>query len=253
MFFARLRPGQVAAAAPFQPALRPGLRIYAIGDIHGRLDLLQSLSVKILQDLMGAPCDAATIVLLGDYIDRGPDSAGVVEFLSAESFPGQTVALRGNHEAIFLKFLEDPGVLDSWRQYGGLETLASYGVDVKEAMRGRNFDKARDELLRLLPERHLEFLANTRLSFEADDYFFCHAGVRPDVPLAQQREEDLLWTRGRFNAHKGAFEKVIVHGHTPVDAPQSMLYRINVDTGAYATGSLSCVVLEGAARRFLAT
>jgi serine/threonine protein phosphatase 1 len=144
-------------------------------------------------------------------------------------------------------------VLDNWRHFGGLETLASYGVDVRDAMRGRNYAAAQAKLREVLPPPHQEFFERTRLSWSLGDYFFCHAGVRPNFPLARQEETDLLWIRDEFNDFRGAFEKMIVHGHTPVSEPEVLTNRINVDTGAYATDVLTCLVLEGRERRFIAT
>ncbi len=205
----------VATAA----SLPTGARVYAIGDIHGRLDLLQALSSKLRDDLHGAPHDGSIIVLLGDYIDRGPRSAGVIDWLLAGRMPAPIVALRGNHEATLLDFLAEASVLDNWRRFGGLETLASYGVDVRDAMRGRNYAAARAKLREVLPPAHLKFFEDTRLSWSSGDYFFCHAGVKPNVPLQRQEEQDLLWIRDEFNDFRGAFDKMIVHGHTPVAAP----------------------------------
>lgn len=240
----------VAKAAPTVPA---GLRLYVIGDIHGRLDLLDCLAYKVNDDLRQGRFDEAVTVFLGDYIDRGPHSAGVTERLSAGDFPTPIVALRGNHEATLLSFLDDAGVLEDWRRYGGLETLVSYGVDVKTVMRGQGYGAALTSLRRNLPPRHLAFFEQTKLSWNINDYFFCHAGVRPGVPLGHQTERDLLWIRDEFNGYRGPFEKIVVHGHTPVEEPQVLPNRIGIDTGAYATGVLTCLVLEGANRRFITT
>ena len=236
-----------------KPALAPeGLRIYAIGDIHGRSDLLEALAARIDADLATAPSEALT-VFLGDYIDRGADSSGVIERLSCGDFPTPYHTLRGNHEEVVLKFLEEPGVLESWRKFGGLETLHSYDVDVFDVMRGVGYDRARDELAARMPEAHRAFLEETILSVDYGDYFFCHAGVRPDIPLERQSPQDLLWIREEFLRFRGTFEKVVVHGHTPVPEPEMLPGRINVDTGAFATSILTAVVLEGASRRLLST
>jgi serine/threonine protein phosphatase 1 len=229
------------------------LRRYAVGDIHGRLDLLEKLAKAIDADLQSDPPQEAMTVFLGDYIDRGENSAGVIDRLAEGAFPTPFVALRGNHEATMLDFLEDESTLGSWRQYGGLETLLSYDVDVREAMRGKDFRAAQDALRRQLPPSHLRFLNRTKYFHTDGDYFFCHAGVKPSVPLARQAEHDLMWIRDEFLNYRGPFEKVVVHGHTPVDEPENLANRINVDTGAYATGKLTCVVLEGHRRRFIST
>ena len=250
MIFSRRRAPQPAPAV-MDARVPPGQRVYAIGDIHGRLDLLERLAVKVQRDLSERPCSDAVAVFLGDYIDRGPESAGVLEFLCSGSFPAPMIPLRGNHEAILLDFLNDESVLESWRHYGALETFVSYGVDVKAVLRGRDFAAARDALWSKLPTRHLDFVAKTGLSWSIGDYFFCHAGVRPNVPLARQSERDLMWIRDEFTAYRGPLEKVVVHGHTPSSEPENLPYRINVDTGAYATGVLTCVALEGGERRFI--
>jgi serine/threonine protein phosphatase 1 len=252
MFFAGKKSRQQAPTAT-TASLPSGVRVCAIGDIHGRLDLLQALSSKLRDDLHEAPSEGSIIVMLGDYIDRGPHSAGVIDWLLAGNMPAPIIALRGNHEATLLDFLADASVLDNWRHFGGLETLASYGVDVRDAMRGRNYAAAQAKLREVLPPAHQEFFERTRLSWSLGDYFFCHAGVRPNVPLARQEETDLLWIRDEFNDFRGAFEKMIVHGHTPVSEPEVLTNRINVDTGAYATDVLTCLVLEGRERRFIAT
>ncbi len=235
------------------PASLPkDLRIYAIGDIHGRSDLLAMLAERISADLETAPNEVLT-VFLGDYVDRGPDSSGVIERLCRREFPTPYHTLRGNHEEVVLKFFEDPKVLESWRKFGGLEMLHSYGVDVSEAMRGGGYDRARDALAARMPLAHRKFLEETILSVDYGDYFFCHAGVRPDVPLNFQSANDLLWIREEFLRFRGSWEKVVVHGHTPVPEPELLPGRINVDTGAFATSILSAVVLEGATRRILST
>ena len=227
--------------------------MYAVGDIHGRRDLLDTLANELQDDLNRGSFNEAVTVFLGDYIDRGPDSAGVVERLASGDFPTPIVVLRGNHEAELLRFLEDETAIESWRHFGGLETLVSYGVDLKAAMRGREFQVAQEALRRNLPTEHLLFFERTLLAWSVGDYFFCHAGVRPSIPLAHQNERDLLWIREEFNNYRGPFEKIIVHGHTPVPEPEILPNRIGIDTGAYATGRLTCLILEGEDRRFIST
>ena len=229
------------------------MRVYAIGDIHGRLDLLDALACEVKADLEHGLSKDAVSIFLGDYIDRGPDSAGVVERLMIGDFPTRIVALRGNHEAELLRFLEDDTILEEWRRFGGLETLTSYGVDVEAVLRGQGYKTAQAALKRNLPLNHLKFLERTPLSCEVGDYFFCHAGVRPNVPLDRQDERDLLWIREEFTNHRNPFGKIIVHGHTPTPEPEILANRIGVDTGAYATGRLTCLILEGQDRRFIST
>jgi len=234
------------------PSAPPGMRVYAIGDVHGRLDLLIELERQISRDLATAPTDVLT-VFLGDYVDRGKDSAGVLERLSAIEFCTPICALRGNHEEVFLQFLSDASVLESWRKFGGLETLHSYGVNVTDAMRGAGFDRARAALRKVLPPHHQKFLEETRHSVTLGDYFFCHAGAKPGIDLEFQTAKDLLWIREEFLRFEGEFGKIVVHGHSPMSAPEIKANRINVDTGAYASSVLTALVLEGETRRFLST
>lgn len=233
-------------------ALPDGMRVYAIGDIHGRRDLLEDLCAQIDKDLESAP-SAVMTVFLGDYVDRGSDSAGVIERLAERNFPTPFCALRGNHEQVLLQFLQDETLLESWRKFGGLETLHSYGVDVTDPMRGRGYAMARSAFMERIPESHLIFLENTKLGVAYGDFFFVHAGVRPGVSLHAQRADDLLWIRDEFLLSQDVWEKVVVHGHTPVQAPEVRQNRINIDTGAFATSVLTALVLEGADRRFIQT
>lgn len=235
-----------APGAPQEPN-----RVYAIGDIHGRADLLDCMIEAIEGDLTRHPTQAALTVTLGDYVDRGPDSRGVIERLARNPFCTPFIALRGNHESVFEEFLRDASIADYWRALGGLETLYSYGVDVAPLMRGRGHKEAAEALRAALPQRHVEFLGSLRLTHSAGQYFFCHAGVRPGVPLERQREEDLLWIRGEFLDSRADFGKVVVHGHTPRGAPELRPNRINVDTGAFMSGQLTCAVLEDEGVRFL--
>ncbi|MDR3448869.1 MAG: metallophosphoesterase family protein [Alphaproteobacteria bacterium] len=251
MQFPRLAPW-FEKQKPAVPVIPRGVRLYVIGDIHGRLDLLNDLERQISSDLETAPAEVQTI-FLGDYVDRGGESAGVIERLSAGDFCTAICPLRGNHEEVFLQFLSNASVLASWRKIGGLETLHSYGVDVGEAMRGIGYDRAQAALIEKLPQRHREFLEKTRLSFTLGDYFFSHAGIRPDVDLERQSAEDLLWIRNAFLQFQGDFGKIVVHGHTPTPTPEVRPNRINIDTGAYASSVLTALILEGETRRFLAT
>lgn len=236
------------------PATPEGLRIYAVADIHGRADLLTAMEDVIGADLVHSPCAAAVTVFTGDYVDRGPHSWEVVERLSSGPFVTQAITLRGNHEALFLKFLEDPlAIAEGWRQNGGLETLLSYGVDAYHLRRGASMEDMARSFQERVPGRHLDFLNQLPLSVTLGDYFFCHAGVRPGVRLEDQRESDLLWIREEFLGTDSDFGKVVVHGHTPVPRPEVRRNRINIDTGAYMTNRLTCLVLEGRDQRFLWT
>jgi len=193
----------------------------------------------------------ALTVTLGDYIDRGPQSRGVIERLSVNPFPTLYVALKGNHETLLEAFLADPSVGAHWRRLGGLETIASFGVPVQQLMLGRNYEDAAAQLRKALTQQHRDFLASLKTSVVVGRYFLCHAGVRPGVPLDRQREDDLLWIRDEFLNSTEDFGKIVVHGHTPVAEPEVLPNRINIDTGAFMTGRLTCVVLEKDRHRFL--
>jgi Calcineurin-like phosphoesterase len=226
-------------------------RVYVIGDIHGRSDLLDKMIEQIEQDLKQSPVTDALTVTLGDYIDRGPDSRGVLDRLAKNPFPTRYIALKGNHEALFERFLNDPAVASQWRRLGGLETLYSYGISVAKVMVGKGFEEASVALRQAVPKEHLRFLGSLELTVSVGDYFLCHAGVRPGIPLEQQRPEDLLWIRDEFLNSKERFGKVVVHGHSPTAEPEVLPNRINIDTGAFATGRLTCLVLEPGSRRFI--
>lgn len=233
-----------------QASVPAGLSVYAVGDIHGRSDLLDSLA-RVIERAAAETSGQVLTVFLGDYLDRGIKSADVIERLATRDFPTPFIALRGNHEATFLNFLDDPQILAEWRHWGALETLVSYGVDVREVRLGRGFETAQAELKSVLPTHHLKFLQETKLSCSIGDYFFCHAGARPHVPLDAQSERDLLWIRDEFLTHADGFEQIVVHGHTPVQEAELLPHRINVDTGAYVSGTLTCVELSGSERRLL--
>lgn len=229
------------------------MRVYAIGDIHGCSDLLDRMVQAIGADLATHPAHDALTVTLGDYIDRGPDSRGVLDRLARNPFPTAYLALKGNHEQLLSTFLTDPSVMGHWRELGAIETLKSYGVSAGALMPARDYSKAAAAFRDALPLEHLQFLSQLKLSFDAGSYFLCHAGIRPGVPFDRQSEEDLLWIREDFLDSRIDFGKVVVHGHTPVDQPEILPNRINIDTGAFFTGRLTCVALEGASRRFFST
>lgn len=235
------------------PQVPDGHRVYAIGDVHGRADLLGHMRELIAADLHRAPAaQACTTILLGDYVDRGPDSKEVIEQLvSGEPFPTRLIALKGNHEAMLLGFLSQPESGEVWRRNGGVETLHSYGVDVGKLRLGRGFIAAAADFRDRLPPSHLAFLRQLQCSISIGDYYFCHAGVRPGVPLDSQRDEDLIWIRGEFLGSDEYFGKIVVHGHNVAAEPEIKPNRISVDTGAYISNRLTCVVLQGIDQRFL--
>jgi serine/threonine protein phosphatase 1 len=235
------------AAAP------EGLRIYAIGDIHGRADLLARLASRIEADLRESGYRDAITIFLGDYVDRGRDSRGVIERLARGDFPTPIVTLRGNHEDELLRYLDDPFLLDQWAAFGGLVALQSYGVDAGHEMARGGVAAVHAAFLARFPASHRTFLEHTQYSAEYGEYFFCHAGVRPHVPLDRQDPQDLMWIRYEFLNFHGSFGKVVVHGHTPHAAVENLENRINLDTRAFKSGLLTAVVLEGAGRRFIDT
>ena len=227
-------------------------RLYVIGDIHGRVDLLDRVIAAIHRDVEKHGPDALTVTL-GDYIDRGPASRGVLDRLIGNPFPTPYIALKGNHEALLESFLADPAVAgEYWRGLGGLETLHSYGVPVSGLMTKERYEEAAERLRAAMPAEHMRFLQSLKISHSHDKYFLCHAGVRPGVPLERQSVEDLLWIRGEFLNSKLDFGKIVVHGHTPLEEPEVLPNRINIDSGAFATGQLTCVVLlDEGGHRFL--
>ena len=229
------------------------MRLYVIGDIHGRSDLLDRMVDEIHRDIESHESGECLTVTLGDYVDRGPDSRGVLDRVARNPFPTRYIALKGNHETLFETFLQDPAVGPYWRSLGGLETLHSYGVGVSDLMLGKGFDQAAGELRAAVPKEHLVFLSSLEPSVTFGNYFLCHAGVRPGIPLARQSLEDLLWIRDEFLNSKMDFGKIVVHGHSPTERPEVLPNRINIDTGAFATGRLTCLVIDGERHRFLFT
>ena len=233
--------------------VQPGRRVYAIGDLHGQIELLEQMLALIEYDLAKRPCIESILVFLGDYIDRGHGSAAVIERLSSSTLPGTNhFFLSGNHEQLFLDFLNSPVAGAAWLDYGGSETAVSYVLNsAARRLTPPELVAFGEQLNRLVPESHKQFIASLVHYVEIDGYYFVHAGVCPGVPLDQQKPSDLLWIRDAFLNYDGMFEKVIVHGHTPRPRPENLLSRINVDTGAYATRKLTSVVLENDQRLFI--
>lgn len=249
MSFFRKSPS--AAAAVARPALPDGLRVYAIGDVHGRLDLFDEVLDKIDRNEMDKPIARSLTVVLGDMIDRGPKSREVVQRILGLSARRWILAMRGNHEQCLLDFLQDPEVLTSWGQWGAFPTLLSYGLKFGGNTDAQKRRELQGELLAALPPAHLAFFRELPVSFSCHGYFFAHAGVRPGIALDKQQPEDLLWIREEFLAYDRPFERIIIHGHTPVPEPEVLPHRINIDTGAYATGRLTCLMIEGDRISFL--
>ena len=235
-----------------------GRLVYAVGDIHGRADLLSRLITAILADAplqSGAPLGARPLlVFVGDYVDRGPGSRQVVDMLIALRDRGgvDVALLRGNHDDSLLRFLEEPAFGPTWLRMGGGATLAAYGV-TPPAPRApdEEWTAARDAFETALPATHLAFFEDLELTLIVGDYLFVHAGVRPGVPLEQQTPQDLMWIRGDFLDARNPSDKVVVYGHTPTADAYSDGARIGIDTGAYATGVLTAVRLHETAQNFM--
>lgn len=228
-----------------KPSLPDGVRIYALSDIHGCADLLAQMFGVIDADVANSRPHRAIEVFLGDYIDRGPDSRLTLDLLIERSRRGNAVFLRGNHEAFLADVIRDPSRLGDWLRVGGLQTLMSYGLTPSlQPDRAEQTTLVR-QLIAAMPPQHHSFLKRLRLTFTCGDFFFTHAGVRPGIPLSEQREADLLWIRDEFLGSHDDFGKYVVHGHTPVRAPEILPNRANIDTGAYATGNLTLLSIQG--------
>ncbi|MEM9670245.1 MAG: metallophosphoesterase family protein [Pseudomonadota bacterium] len=247
---------QPVKAAPRSSKVPDGMRVYAIGDVHGRADLLERLFDLIEEDIKTCePSDEVVIVLLGDYVDRGFQSKDVIDFLIGDRVSGHNcVFLKGNHEEAFLKFMSEPAFGPRWAGYGGGETLTSYGVrPPRTRTQAEEWVEANQALIEVLPEEHRSFLLNLQISASIGDYFFVHAGLRPGRPIEKQTEDDLLWIRDEFINSDEPFEQVVVHGHTPVSEPYRDDRRIAVDTGAYMTGRLTAACFVRDTVTFLST
>lgn len=241
-------------ADPKPPSAPLDTRVYVIGDIHGRVDLLRALHAQILSDSASAPA-VRRVVYLGDYVDRGESSSQVIDLLLDEPLAGfDAIHLSGNHEEMMLGFLGDAALGPMWLHNGGDATLFSYGVGIAS---GSNADERaivmQNALRKRLPERHLAFLRGLRPYHVEGDYLFVHAGIRPGVPLERQNSEDLLWIREEFLYSREDHGHCVVHGHTIVSEPEFRPNRIGIDTGAFFSNRLTCLVLEGAGQRTLRT
>ena len=234
------------------PPAPEGRTIYAVGDIHGRLDLLEKVQRRIDEDKRRPSSARAAEVYLGDYIDRGSNSAGVVANLIRRARRTEAVFLRGNHEQILLSFLEGERCLEEWRAFGGIPTLLSYQVDPDLLSRDVPEDEVREALAAKLPSDHQQFYGATARYCDAEPYLFVHAGIKPAVKLEDQSLTDLLTIRAAFLDSGRDFGRIVVHGHTPVAEPDMRHNRINIDTGAFATHSLTCLKIDESGARVLA-
>ncbi|MEQ5789010.1 serine/threonine protein phosphatase [Erythrobacter sp. NFXS35] len=250
--FERLREMFRPRQAPRLPAVPDGTRYYVIGDIHGRIDLYGAMIDAIEDDDCNASPADTRIVLLGDLVDRGPDSAGVIARTRKWQQARKVRVLAGNHEEMFLAAFEKPEALRHFLKHGGRETVLSYGLSKKQYAT-LSLEELFERLPALVPESEREYIANFETMIRAGDYVFVHAGIDPDRPLNEQKRSDLLWIRERFLNHEGPLEKVVVHGHTIFDRVMDCGNRIGIDTGAFRSGVLTALVLEGDQRRVIQT
>ena len=256
MFGKLFKTTRPAPADPLPDAAIPaGQRLYAIGDIHGRDDLLEDLLGRIDADNAARGPSETTLIFLGDLIDRGPDSAKVVErLMRLKAEHPRTRLLLGNHEEVFLQALrgESIGALRYSLRIGGDTTVISYGLTEDEYKR-TSFEDLIRIVCERVPEAHLAFMESFEDMIVIGDYAFVHAGVRPDRPLGQQKINDLRWIRNDFLDYRGTLQKIIVHGHSIADEVEIRPHRIGLDTGAYASGILTAMGFEGGKRWLLQT
>jgi serine/threonine protein phosphatase 1 len=228
------------------------VRLYAVGDIHGRLDLLDILLELIGRDAASARERKVIRLFVGDYVDRGPHSSAVVaRLLQLQREEGDCVFLRGNHDQMMLEFRKNAVCYPRWRALGAEETLQSYGVAPPIFEDPQALEEARQALVKAVPPAHWAFLDATQLSHVSGDYLFVHAGIRPGVFLEEQKPHDMMWIREEFLSSALSFEKFVVHGHSPSDKPDVRANRIGIDTRAFRTGRLTALCLEGDKKRFL--
>jgi serine/threonine protein phosphatase 1 len=243
----------VSRSQPRGCAVPDGVRVYAIGDIHGRLDLLERLLGMIDEDDDARGAARTELIFLGDLVDRGPDSVGVIERLMALSGTGRVRYLMGNHEEVFLRAVGgDLRALRFLVRIGGRETLLSYGVSEQE-YRGLDFDELMALLQEKVPSSHVAFLSAFENMIEVGDYLFVHAGLKPGVAIEDQKTSDLCWIRDDFLSHRDSFGKMVVHGHSITEDIDERSNRIGIDTGAFASGRLTAIGLERDQRWYLST
>lgn len=246
--FPRRRASESTAAPASVPE---GTRAYVVGDIHGRADLLAQTFAKIDACDAERPVERSVTVLLGDYVDRGLQSRGVLDILVEQSQRREIVAICGNHEEYMLRAFHQPDTALKWLAAGGRETLYSYDISVPMTVNIDSIRHIMEDARERIPDEHLEFLGSLLLYSTIGDYGFVHAGVRPGIVLDEQSPSDLMTIRQPFLSYRRPHDFVIVHGHTPVSEPEILSNRINIDTGAYITGVLTCLVLEDDRRMLL--
>jgi serine/threonine protein phosphatase 1 len=232
------------------PAVPEGQRYYAIGDIHGRLDLFEAMIAAIEGEIAAAPDLDHRIILLGDLVDRGPDSAGVIARAQTWQQGRNVRVLAGNHEEMFLASFEKPEALRHFMKHGGYETIRSFGLSARQLAEW-DIEQIFANLPQVVSQATRDYVAGFETMIRAGDYVFVHAGIDPARPLAEQKRSDLLWIRERFLNHEGPLEKVVVHGHTIFNRVMDCGNRIGIDTGAFRSGVLTALVLEGDQRRIL--
>lgn len=231
----------------------PDMRIYAVGDIHGRDDLLAELHEMIVADADRFEGEKL-IVYLGDYIDRGPASMQVIErLLDHPPLDFESVFLLGNHEQALLDFLVDAKAMAAWMNWGGKETLSSYGITLPPTIYLEHMELLAGQLKEKLPDRHIQFYQSLQSSYALGNYYFVHAGIRPGIPLQKQELGDQLWIREEFTRSQQQHEAIIVHGHSITTNAELLANRIGIDTGAFHTGVLTALVLEGESQSLLQT
>jgi serine/threonine protein phosphatase 1 len=247
----KFRTPQKPQVTPYVPKNQ---RIYSIGDIHGRADLLEQLHEKIAADTKEFK-GKKTIVYLGDYVDRGEQSCQVIDILLARPLKDfEAVYLKGNHEQAMLDFIEYPGAAAAWLTFGGREALNSYGISLAHIPSMQHTVELAQQLDEILPDTHRQFMTTGCLdSWQCGSYYFVHAGIRPGVPLDGQSKEDKLWIRDDFLGSTINHGAIVVHGHSITMEPEILPNRIGIDTGAYNTGVLTALVLEGNEQRLLQT
>lgn len=252
LFHKSEKPATRVVSEPRLFTLPPGIRVYAIGDIHGKADLLKAMLEAIEEDARQHPDQLIFQVFLGDYIDRGLQSKEVIELLIQPPPAGhQRICLMGNHEETLLKFLRAPETLRDWGSFGGYATLASYGVDLPPDLSPKKRALLSSQLQLNMPASHLKFIQGLRLFYELGDYLFVHAGIKSNIPLEQQGPDTLLWIRDSFLSHKQCFGRYIVHGHSAVAEPQILENRANIDVSDAAVESLCCLAINATERKVI--